>query len=748
MNTSLLQHAGYDWRKEASQQAVDKNQMEQAFAEQAYGFIANKAGVLMRDPYRLGFEIVYRNENNTRLCGIFAFRANSQLLYAPAFFINGEIKGTDLLYQHQFKKFKPLTEEWVTFILEKDNRDVGSGISRSISRNVPVRMYLNRIATPPGTKSGSADDGITWDDVFNEMCHPGVSHEKMLHDFITGHGGQPALTKLASMMEKCYPLAEAIVNRLEEQDYLPSDLKLSETVKVASDETYIPALRLCFGGPPADWPQEKRASAYPSTVTKGYIFDDRRPEKVLSLVYEKSSEDMTSVGRPGIYDILMNDGTMEKAIVGYRDRDGFSSRDGCYPSPPYSCNPGTSFTLLIGHPAHLMNPSPEVPIYGKMHWDITDKEATEGMTQDPASGKGYVMLDGATGRVSDPFWLVSKSKKNDLDHFEILPEWSTRPIALVRNPDYAKSDLSDGLLGKAVYFIEVKMKKSEHSGLSGDRVEYTLDQEKNYRLGTQKNVTGWALRTSGIPIKEASVIHHDSDDFSLRLDGVLSFRMSRVKAATIMAKNWKIQADDVETLLDKAGSHGHMDFLLEAAETIKSAAAIQLMNEPEMQKHVDSEFGVMTQPSQQFSVGSRNFVDQPPAQRIGDAWDPSMGGSKNESIDNDTLMSASPEDIAELAQNKNIPNIFDHGVLGALLQTHDGVSAQDQFLPKLDDGLDALGRCLFLYYAKPSDYEAAYGADDMRNLENRLLSNFKTFGELVLELQKRSQKRLNSSPIL
>ena len=63
-------------------------------------YVSNNAGDLMKSPHPLGFEIVHKNTENTRMAAVFAFRINKDLLYAPCFFLNGTIKGTDLLYRH------------------------------------------------------------------------------------------------------------------------------------------------------------------------------------------------------------------------------------------------------------------------------------------------------------------------------------------------------------------------------------------------------------------------------------------------------------------------------------------------------------------------------------------------------------------------------------------------------------------------------------------------------------------------
>ena len=81
-----------DWRKQASMTAANDLDIEKAFSDQASGFVENKVGDLMKDEYRIGFEIVKKNDSNTRMVGVFAFRVDKDLIFAPVFFINGEIK--------------------------------------------------------------------------------------------------------------------------------------------------------------------------------------------------------------------------------------------------------------------------------------------------------------------------------------------------------------------------------------------------------------------------------------------------------------------------------------------------------------------------------------------------------------------------------------------------------------------------------------------------------------------------------
>ena len=76
-----------------------------------------------------------------RLVGIFVFRVNKDLYYAPVFFINGAIKGTDLFYRHTTKSFVPLNERWVEYLISLSETSEGKGVP--ISERINTRRQLN-----------------------------------------------------------------------------------------------------------------------------------------------------------------------------------------------------------------------------------------------------------------------------------------------------------------------------------------------------------------------------------------------------------------------------------------------------------------------------------------------------------------------------------------------------------------------------------------------------------------------------
>jgi hypothetical protein len=78
-------------------------------------------------------------------------------------------------------------------------------------------------------------------------------------------------------------------------------------------------------------------------------------------------------------------------------------------------------------------------------------------------------------------------------------------------------------------------------------------------------------------------------------------------------------------------------------------------------------------------------------------------------------------------------------VVGELVKTYNAVGLIDNYIPDFEKALDRLGRLLFLFYWKPEDFSEVYGADDQTSLEGNLMSNFKSMGELTLELIKKTK---------
>jgi len=184
----------------------------------------------------------------------------------------------------------------------------------------------------------------------------------------------------------------------------------------------------------------------------------------------------------------------------------------------------------------------------------------------------------------------------------------------------------------------------------------------------------------------------------------------------------------VVDLLDSADKHGKVTFF---APLTKEGHNLNFGEDPEsyFTEDVDDIFNISRQSPQSVQLIADSTVpNMPNESRIGDSIKFNDAGE---------LEGKGPNELSAMADELGVPSLFEHGVVGSLANTYDSSMLIDKYFPDLEKALDRLGRMVFLFYWKPEDFSHLYGSDDQSGLENMLVSNFKSFGELVLELLKK-----------
>ena len=120
---------------------------EQAFSNLAHAYIRDKAPSLL--DHELGFQLLDRNQENTKAIGIFGFKVGSHMLYVPVFFLQGDLKGHELLYIKNQDMFVPLKENWLNYILNRKPNILGEAVTRNTSLLGVRQPDLNRIRMSP-----------------------------------------------------------------------------------------------------------------------------------------------------------------------------------------------------------------------------------------------------------------------------------------------------------------------------------------------------------------------------------------------------------------------------------------------------------------------------------------------------------------------------------------------------------------------------------------------------------------------
>ncbi len=86
-------------------------EFEKSFADLAYSYINQNAPKLL--DFMVGFQVLDHNEDESKAVGVFGFSVGGkkkEMFYAPVFFLNGKLKGQELLYNGTADLFMPMEE--------------------------------------------------------------------------------------------------------------------------------------------------------------------------------------------------------------------------------------------------------------------------------------------------------------------------------------------------------------------------------------------------------------------------------------------------------------------------------------------------------------------------------------------------------------------------------------------------------------------------------------------------------------
>lgn len=120
---------------------------EQAFSNLAHAFLRDKAPSLL--DHELGFQLLDRDQENKKAVGVMGFKVGSSLLLAPIFFLQGEIKGHELLYLKNQDLFVPLKENWLNYILNRKPNILGEGVNRDTQALGVTQPDINQLSDSP-----------------------------------------------------------------------------------------------------------------------------------------------------------------------------------------------------------------------------------------------------------------------------------------------------------------------------------------------------------------------------------------------------------------------------------------------------------------------------------------------------------------------------------------------------------------------------------------------------------------------
>ena len=314
------------WCKQASDYMGNTNEqeLEMAIFTLSSHFIKDKAPKLFDLNYFVGFRILDKNEDNTKVVGIYGFKIGKSWVYIPIFFDKGKINGFELCYIQNKDQFVPLKEGWIDWIIKNsgdesfgkaDTKDFRQlGIRYPDMRQLTQPPVLGKVASlEPWVQQGVlalAKRGAMKDTEESE-----VDLEKL------ASSDARIFTRLAKACE-VYPIIKVAMDSFYGEDFLlrTCDRLLKSRAKIARAKNAFHITPKPLQHSAVRVITQDDTSAFPFLTEKqaaeligGPIAIDERMDDEVATVEDEIK--FHSPDKTGVYDVFFGDGSFRECLV-------------------------------------------------------------------------------------------------------------------------------------------------------------------------------------------------------------------------------------------------------------------------------------------------------------------------------------------------------------------------------------------------------------------------------------------------
>jgi hypothetical protein len=765
---------------------------EQAFSNLAHAYLKDKAPGLL--DYEVGFQLVDRSEDNTEAVGIFGFKVGSQWLYAPVFFLSGQLKGHELLYIKNQDIFVPLKENWVNYLLNKRPTILGEGVDQNLQPLGVSSANLSRLSDSP-TKFGSAKMPEWVQAVLPLYAHlrsnptspftdAKYASVKSLPEFLEAEGA--AVTKLLVKMAQLSPALamklEAIHGMATIQKTITKVAAMhraanSNSVLSGITKTASPRRTVIRGSVMAERPtghpiktgalqvitydrtlmddelRDTLTDAEKKKIAKGdTIVRDTRGDDDVSRAYTvQLEESLTNPTESGIYEVLTSGHKYEKCLII------------CTPHGPDG-REAFCVVVRLGDAKAWMNVHTSRVWVGKQYahdeWNKFYAGLPEAKSFTPSRSARHMLIsqkcDGTlVFKVQKTLGGADGKQAYDVK-FESHGSF-TNPIR--RNGTRGHSGCYpcggndyDGSYDSWRDGQRVHLGAPKGTSLRSAKGDLTVPEGfKKFTVKAHK-LDEWEKNE---PIEGHGGPDGGSDPQPIQPGNLLDVKMD-IMAKTSELKVWTA-GDEAEInngpRLSKTGAFRS----LISDYGFRAAVATEMLKKADQAGGKELFRVKLANPFLQPGPGAPGFPEPPTGgdSMMGSSV-PQQGpqqdlievpGMKADPGNAEAYNPATPDPMAaqQAAQagESGQKEVFDTAMIGSLLKSQRDDTMVDRHLGDLMKGLDRTGRLLFLLYANEEQFEDRYGKTDMPELEDGLRNTFESMGDLVLFLK---QKTVEASP--
>ena len=726
--------------------AAGDQEFEQAFFQLAYDKLQGKLSNLV--PFLIGFQLVKKSDNDTKAVGVFGFKSNNgQILFVPAFFINGKIKELEILYSRNNNQFYPLNEDFAELFLKDDVTGLGS-VSKQrkeeINRDI-TNPSMRNVIWPPRTGRISYAEAKDLEeknsDAFEKSAEELLSKKSYetgpeLIDFVKNSDNQ-VKEAFWTLMSKNAAFTDA-VRSFYSDEAIADSLKVAPIVKEAKAKK----LKVVDFNETAKF-KDLTEHSKKEVATKGFaIVDNRQEQEVSELGIFKFNETFTNPTQTGFYPYITELGTIrygliitntEHLIAGYSHPKALViDLEAARKGQTYDCDTKDVFI--------------------KDQITIKDLSSAISILEEPAEAMpGYddYILINENLKATEPFRIVENYKDGSgIRRIKVEPTWYNEGKARVNGEqprDNCKCSGEAVLIltkkpgdrlehrNKAIYVPKGFKLLKLHIGSSyypsvdyalprdeRDKKEQEIKDERNRikagKPGSLSCLAGFLRENNTFPLS----VHTNGSDYFLNIAGAKVKFSNPIEAKIAMVTEVGLREKDAEFALSELIPNKKKSGYVKIAVT--GEHTLQLQDEqPE-----SNEFGQPTY----YGIP---WIDQHDASDgyTGDPTKQGLGVKPDEPAINQTVNQA-----VQLAQDGQ-KEVFDTQSIAALSKYTDSSSKVLEYVPSFVSTLDKLGRMLFLAYWDTQTFEEMYGKDELPELIELLKNVFNNLGDLVIFLKRK-----------
>lgn len=735
-------------------------EFEKSLASLGFTYISDKAPRLL--DHLVGFQLIERDNSDTKAVGIFGFRVNDSWLYAPIFFLNGDLKGHELLYLKDADMFVPMSENWINYIISQQPLETGEGVEGSLQSLGASVPNLMRLARPPlYGKFGSADlpevpvypsvptqgwlspshgmrellAGLTLDGLDKSASyvlakHLDFSPSSLLEEILKS---SPEMCKVAMDICDRYPVLgdylqqfygpDVFLRALQPHMNPPSNV----LQKAASENRLLP-----YQPPQLVITTQIHAGLSDEDATKlareGYLVDDRRDRDKLSAAFVQTPQHLQNPTETGVYDLLLKSGEFTRCVIFLSP---LGSRSQCSEALVWSTE--DSYEPTVFHTSRLfVRQNPDAK---KDFSSWFDRQAADTAIEH----KRCVFCD-ANGTATIPVRVRADRDGVYEAYASICCESSSRGGSDVKYekgptplPHYSNS-------------ISILRKDDRYKCLTVRNRELFVPANVKV-LNCSYESRHKELLPGDLRDAEAAV-RQKTASLSVRSDGrdiIVNYgpRRSKSAAARELMEVHGLPHEDVEGIFASSHEAGKLQkaakFSIAYAEgfpkqafpgNILDASGISAPAIPEpLYGNSSLPTGALEQhPLQEFfrvdgigpSVNDRNIYNPLP-----------------ENLP-DPMMTQLAQQAGQMGQKE----VFATNMFTNMLRSVRQGSHIKKWSRDLMKALDRLGRILFLFYWHNQEFADRYGQTDLPELEDATRNSFESLGDLVLFLKERDVEPL------